>query len=126
MPQNGPGLVRAHALCGRELLDRLAVSVTFDERRGYVGTAPALRQPVAALSLNGLRRRRRDGRALGRLVAFTDTQWGASQDTGDVAAGRAFIGDQSRVALGRGDPHHVLHRGLAARARYDAFSFRQI
>jgi hypothetical protein len=30
--------------------DRFEVSVTFDERRGYVATAPELRQPVAALS----------------------------------------------------------------------------
>jgi hypothetical protein len=41
----------------------------------------------------------------------------ANQDTGDVTAGRAFIRDQSGVVLDRGDPHHVLHRGLAARAR---------
>jgi hypothetical protein len=31
--------------------------VTFDERRGYVASAPELRQPVVALSLGGLRRR---------------------------------------------------------------------
>ena len=37
--------------------DRLEVSVTFDERLGYVGTAPELREPVVALSLGGLRRR---------------------------------------------------------------------
>jgi hypothetical protein len=37
--------------------DRLEVSVTFDERRGYVGTAAELRAPVTALSLGGLRRR---------------------------------------------------------------------
>ena len=35
--------------------ERLEVSVTFDERRGYIGTAPELRQPVLALSLGGLR-----------------------------------------------------------------------
>jgi hypothetical protein len=35
---------------------RLEVSVTFDERRGYVGTAPKLRAPLVALSLSGLRR----------------------------------------------------------------------
>ena len=35
---------------------RFDVAVTFDERRGYIGTAPELRQPVAALSLGGLRR----------------------------------------------------------------------
>jgi hypothetical protein len=35
---------------------RFDVAVTFDERRGYVGTAPDLRQPVIALSLGGLRR----------------------------------------------------------------------
>jgi hypothetical protein len=37
--------------------DRFEVSVTFDERRGYVASAPELRQPVTALSLGGLRRR---------------------------------------------------------------------
>ena len=37
--------------------DRLDVSVTFDERRGYVASAPDLRQSVTALSLGGLRRR---------------------------------------------------------------------
>jgi hypothetical protein len=37
--------------------DRFEVSVTFDERRGYVATAPGLRAPVVALSLGGLRRR---------------------------------------------------------------------
>jgi hypothetical protein len=36
--------------------DRLEVAVTFDPAKGYVGTAPELRQPVAALSLGGLRR----------------------------------------------------------------------
>jgi hypothetical protein len=36
--------------------DRLDVAVTFDERRGYVATAPGL-PPVKALSLGGLRRR---------------------------------------------------------------------
>jgi len=35
--------------------DRLEVSVTFDER-GYIGSAPELRQAVVALSL-GLRRK---------------------------------------------------------------------
>jgi len=34
---------------------RFEVAVTFDERRGYVGTHPDLRQPVIALSLSGLR-----------------------------------------------------------------------
>src|SRR5258705_1490608 len=37
--------------------ERLEVSVTFDERRGYIGSAPELRQPVVALSLGGLRRK---------------------------------------------------------------------
>jgi hypothetical protein len=37
--------------------DRLEVSVTFDERRGYVGSSPELRSPVVALSLGGLRRK---------------------------------------------------------------------
>ena len=36
---------------------RLEVSVTFDERRGYVGTATELPAPVVALSLSSLRRR---------------------------------------------------------------------
>ena len=33
------------------------MSVTFDER-GYIGSAPELRQAVVALSLGGLRRKR--------------------------------------------------------------------
>ncbi len=37
--------------------ERLEVSVTFDERRGYVASAPELRSPVVALSLGGLRRK---------------------------------------------------------------------
>jgi hypothetical protein len=37
--------------------ERLEVSLSFEERRGYVATAPELRQPVTALSLGGLRRR---------------------------------------------------------------------
>ena len=36
--------------------ERLEVSVTFDER-GYIGSAPELRQAVVALSLGGLRRK---------------------------------------------------------------------
>jgi hypothetical protein len=36
--------------------DRFEVSVTFDERRGYVGSHPELRSPVVALSLSGIRR----------------------------------------------------------------------
>jgi len=36
---------------------RFDVAVTFDERRGYVGTHPNLRAPVVALSLSGLRRK---------------------------------------------------------------------
>ena len=36
---------------------RLEVSVTFDERHGYIATAPELRSPVMALSLGGPRRR---------------------------------------------------------------------
>jgi hypothetical protein len=37
--------------------DRLEVNVTFDSARGYIASAPELRQPVVALSLGGLRRR---------------------------------------------------------------------
>ena len=37
--------------------ERFEVTVTFDERRGYVASAPELRQPIVALSLGGLRRR---------------------------------------------------------------------
>ena len=37
--------------------DRLDVTVTFDARHGYIGSAPELRQPVCAFSLGGLRRR---------------------------------------------------------------------
>jgi hypothetical protein len=37
--------------------ERLEVSVTFDQRRGYVATARGLRAPVVALSLGGIRRK---------------------------------------------------------------------
>jgi hypothetical protein len=33
------------------------VSVSFDERRGYIGSAPELKAPVVALSLTGLKRK---------------------------------------------------------------------
>ena len=36
---------------------RLEVSVTFDAARGYIASAPELRQPIVALSLGGLRRK---------------------------------------------------------------------
>ena len=34
--------------------EKLITAVTFDPERGYVGTAPELRQPVIVLSLRGL------------------------------------------------------------------------
>jgi hypothetical protein len=37
--------------------DQFEVAVTFDAERGYIGSAPELRQPIVALSLGGLRRR---------------------------------------------------------------------
>ena len=37
--------------------DRLDVTVTYDARHGYIASAPELRQPIVALSLDGLRRR---------------------------------------------------------------------
>jgi hypothetical protein len=33
--------------------ERFEVTVTFDERRGYIASAPELREPVVALSLGG-------------------------------------------------------------------------
>jgi hypothetical protein len=37
--------------------ERLEVSVTFVPAKGYVASAPELRQPVVAVGLGGLRRR---------------------------------------------------------------------
>jgi hypothetical protein len=37
--------------------ERFEVTVTFDERRGYIASAPELRQPIVALSLASLRKR---------------------------------------------------------------------
>ena len=37
--------------------ERLEVSVTFDERHGYIASQPELRTAVVALSLGGLRRK---------------------------------------------------------------------
>ena len=41
-------------------MSRLLIDVTYDERHGYVGTAPELRTAVRALSLNGLRKQVED------------------------------------------------------------------
>ena len=38
-------------------MSRLEVNVTYAAERGYIGSVPGLRQPVAALSLAGLRRK---------------------------------------------------------------------
>ena len=45
--RNNGGLVRPTGRCGRQC----SIDVTFDEQRGYVGTAAALPQPVVALPL---------------------------------------------------------------------------
>jgi hypothetical protein len=37
--------------------ERLEMNVTFDSARGYIASAPELREAVVALSLGGLRRR---------------------------------------------------------------------
>ena len=37
--------------------ERFEVSVTFDAERGYVASAPELREPIVALSLTSLRKR---------------------------------------------------------------------
>ena len=37
--------------------ERFEATVTFDERRGYIASAPELRHPIVALSLGGLRRK---------------------------------------------------------------------
>ena len=37
--------------------ERLEVNVTFDSARGYIASAPELRQPIVALSLTSLRKR---------------------------------------------------------------------
>ena len=37
--------------------DRLEVNVTFDSAKGYIASAPELRQPIVALSLASLRKR---------------------------------------------------------------------
>ena len=39
---------------------RLSIDVSFDPVHGYIGTAPELRSPVRALSLNGLRKQVED------------------------------------------------------------------
>jgi hypothetical protein len=41
---------------GAAVSGKLVVRVTYDEAKGYVGSAPELRQPIVALSLGGLRR----------------------------------------------------------------------
>ena len=54
--------------------ERLEVSVTFDER-GYIGSAPELRQAVVALSLGGLRRSKKVFRPLSRRTESISVAW---------------------------------------------------
>ena len=63
------------------------MSVTFDGRRGYIASAPELRQPIVALSLDGLRRGSRS-----RCYPMI-SMWGcsstASPSANATAAGRS-------------------------------------
>jgi hypothetical protein len=54
--RGGRGFTKICSL-GITVTDKLTIAVTFHPERGYVGTAPDLRQPVIALSLGGLRRK---------------------------------------------------------------------
>src|SRR4029453_7434920 len=56
--------------------ERFEVSVTFDERRGYIVTAPELRQPVLALSLGGLRNLRTPSGAADLVLRYRITAAG--------------------------------------------------
>ena len=60
--RNGSGCAAAArgistATMAATMSDRLDVTVTFDPERGYIASAPELRQPIVALSLGGLRRK---------------------------------------------------------------------
>src|SRR5437762_9108522 len=66
--------------------ERLEVSVTFDERRGYIGTAPELRQPVLALSLGGLRNLRTPS-AMARQILFCASSFESASQRHDAFGG---------------------------------------
>jgi hypothetical protein len=74
--------------------DRFEVSVTFDERRGYVASAPELRQPVVALSLGGIRRRIEAALLPSALLAYLSWQ----------------AGWMRRSIMTGVNPHHLLGR----------------
>ena len=71
--------------------ERFEVSVTFDAERGYIASAPELRQPIVALSLGGLRRK---VEALmlpdESIVVLSST---GSPSASAIAAGRSWYGE---------------------------------
>ena len=85
--------------------DRLEVSVTFDAERGYVASAPELRQPIVALSLGGLRRR------METVVLPDDVRCSSmvSPSANATAAGRSWCAEPGiracihKIAIGNND-----------------------
>jgi hypothetical protein len=74
--------------------ERFEVRVSFDERRGYVGTAPSLRSPVTALSLGGLRRRIEAALVPDEVHVVLSLDRAARTERDAQAAGRAKPGEQ--------------------------------
>ena len=66
--------------------ERFEVTVTFDERRGYIVTAPELRQPVLALSLGGLRNLRTPS-AMARQILFCASSFESASQRHDAFGG---------------------------------------
>jgi hypothetical protein len=77
--------------------ERFEVSVTFDAERGYIASAPELRQPIVALSLGGLRRKVQALMVPDEPIVVLST---GSPSASAIAAGRSWYGEPG-ISLGR-------------------------
>ena len=65
--------------------ERFEVSVTFDERRGYIASAPELRHPIVAFSLASLAARSRSRYC---PMTFASCCTSTASPSGNVIGGR--------------------------------------
>ena len=101
-------------------IDPPAAGRTADEMLGLVrGRLADALAPVSSARYVGAGHRRSSSP---RIVGLRR----GPKHAGHVAAGWALISDQPRLVLQRLDPDHLVHRGLAAWARYTISSFRKV
>ena len=74
--------------------ERFEVTVTFDERRGYIVGAPELRHPIVALSLASLRKRIE----IALLTTFASCCTSTASPSGNVMAAGVGAAKQNCAA----------------------------